>query len=59
MNKKIILLVCSILVVVLVLSGGTFAYFTTQTQPKTNEFKPGILFTTIIENGNETGDSEA
>lgn len=58
MNKKIMILLSAILVVVLGVSGITFALLNAQSQVKSNEFHPGVLTARIVENGEEADHEE-
>jgi len=58
MNKKLMMLLSAILVVVLGVSGITFALLNAQSQVKSNEFHPGVLTARIVENGEEADHEE-
>ena len=57
MNKKALVLF-STLAVILAITGTTLAFLTAQTRAKSNEFVPGVLTTTIIENGEDPGNEK-
>lgn len=49
MNKKILFITSSIVLLTLLITGVSFAYLTSQSQVKNNEFVPGVLTATIEE----------
>lgn len=58
MNKKTILIISYVLVVILAMAGVTFALLTTESEAKVNSFVPGVLTTTIIENNEDPDNTE-
>lgn len=57
MNKKVWAIFLS-LAVILIIAGTTLALLTAQTGAKSNQFTPGVLTTTIIENGEDPGSTK-
>lgn len=57
MNKKVLLLVCTALLLTLIATSTTLALLTTQSQAKVNEFIPGVISTSIFENGEKAPDA--
>jgi hypothetical protein len=58
MNKKTIIIISYVLVVILAMTGATYALLSTESQAKVNSFVPGVLTTTIIENNEDSDNTE-